>query len=117
MPDEKKQPHWDNDDCGDAWLENTHHKDWASFSEAMLASSTCPSDYDDGYLRRQIGLLRYQFANAGFDAPNAPAIPETRSKKPKAQTLAEKLGLKANPDAIKPYEEAKRARDEAKKNK
>jgi len=119
MPEEYqgKGTHWDNDDMGDAWLKNQDHNDWASFSGAMLASSTCPDDYNDGLLRRQVGLMTYQFASAGFDAPKAPAIPESRSKKPKSQTLAEKMGLTANPDAIKPYLEAKRLRNEAKRNK
>ena len=103
MPAERKQPHWENDEMVEAWMENQHHKEWSEFSASMLASGSCPSNYDDGLLRRQVGLMRYQFANAGYDAPDAPEMPSKRSKKPKAQTLAEKFGLKANPNAIDKY--------------
>ena len=103
MTEKKKQPHWDNDLMVSAWKENEGHKDWNSFSGSMLASGSCPPDYDDGLLRRQVGLLRYQFASAGFDAPSAPEMPAKRSKIPKAQTLAEKYGLTPNPKAIDAY--------------
>ena len=116
MPeDNEKQPHWNNDLMVEEWMKNTDHKEWSEFSGSMLASGSCPPDYTDGYLRRQVGLLRYQFAKAGYDAPHAPPIPEKRSTKPKASSIAEKFGLTKNPDAIKPYEEAKKAR-EAKKS-
>ena len=103
MSEDKKQPHWENGQMVATWMENQDHKDWSSFSASMLANSSCPSDYNDGLLRRQVGLLRYQFANAGYDAPKAPEMPTKRSKKPKAQTMAEHFGLTANPNAIDEY--------------
>ena len=104
MPkDKKQQPHWDNDEMADAWLENTSHKDWSSFSKAMLASGSCPSDYTDSLLRRQVGLMKYQFAKAGYDAPDQPEVPTQAKRKTKTKTLAERLGLTENPEAIDAY--------------
>jgi hypothetical protein len=103
MTEKKTQPHWGNGQMVGAWMENQEHKEWSEFSSAMLAHSTCPPDYNDGLLRRQVGLLRYQFASAGYDAPSAPEMPAKRSKKPKAQTMAEHFGLTPNPNAIDAY--------------
>ena len=106
---------WETSSMVKAWQENEDAPTWEVFTDALIAHPHCPENYTEHTIRRRVSLLKYQFAKAGYDAPPHPPFPSSKSSS--TADLAEALGLKANPNAIDPYNERRKAREDRKAQK